>query len=101
MNIKNKIFIFFSQISIRLLIFNLLLVFFPITSFLYLKTYENQLLISLENTMVQQGRILSAALAGDRELNKENTKNILLRLNKRTSARLRIIDKKRNLLADS
>lgn len=101
MNIINKAFRFFSRISIRLLIFNLLLVFFPIVSFLYLKTYENQLLISLENSMVQQGRILSAALSDEKELNKENAKKILLRLNKRTSARLRIIDKGGNLLADS
>lgn len=100
-NIINKILRFFSRISIRLLVFNLLLVFFPIASFLYLKTYENQLLISLENSMVQQGRILSAALSGEEVLNKENAKNILLRLNKRTSARLRIIDKGGNLLADS
>lgn len=51
--------------------------------------------------MVQQGRILSSALSGEKELNKENAKKILLRLNKRTSSRLRIIDKSGNLLADS
>jgi two-component system sensor histidine kinase ChvG len=101
MNILKRIYKFLSKISIRLLIFNLLLVFLPIAASLYLKTYENQLLISLENNMVQQGRLLSAALSGDKELNKDNAKQILLKLNKRTTSRLRIIDKQGNLLADS
>ena len=101
MNILKKIIKFSSKISIRLLIFNLLLVFLPIAGSLYLKTYENQLLISLENTMVQQGRLLSAALSGNKDLNEEKAKKILFKLNKRTTSRLRIIDKKGTLLADS
>ena len=101
MNILKRIFRFLSRISIRLLIFNLLLVFLPIAGSLYLKTYENQLLISLENTMVQQGRLLSAALSGDEKLNEEKAKKILLKLNKRSTSRLRVIDKNGNLLADS
>ena len=101
MNILKKTFKLFSRISIRLLIFNLLLVFIPIAGSLYLKTYENQLLISLENTMVQQGRILSAALSGNEKLDEEKAKKILLKLNKRTTSRLRIVDKNGTLLADS
>ena len=55
---------FLSRISVRMLGFNILLVFLPITGFLYLDTYEKQLLASLERAMVNQGRMLSAALSG-------------------------------------
>ena len=53
---------FLSRISTRLLAFNLLIVFLPIAGFLSLGTYERQLLASLERSLVQQGRVLAAAL---------------------------------------
>lgn len=96
----NKIITFLSRISIRLLIFNLLIVFVPIAASLYLKTYENQLLEALEQSMVQQGRLLSASLSSD-ELNGDRAREILLNLDKKTMARLRVVDKNGALLADS
>jgi two-component system sensor histidine kinase ChvG len=52
------------SLTVRLLLFNILLLFLPTGSLLYLDTYESQLLHSQENSMIQQGRILSSALAG-------------------------------------
>ena len=51
-----------NRISVRLLAFNLLVVFVPVVAFLSLGTYERQLLRSLEGALVQQARLLAAAL---------------------------------------
>ena len=66
----NKRHLFFS-ISFRLLIFNLLILVFPIASFLFLTTYEEQLLQYLEHALVQQGRIIAASLGGNGEISRE------------------------------
>ncbi len=54
----------FSRIGVRLLAFNLLIVFGPAVGFLSLETFESTLLLWQERAMVQQGRLLAAALAG-------------------------------------
>ncbi len=51
-----------NRISVRLLAFNLLVVFVPVVGFLSLGTYERQLLRSQEGALVQQARLLAAAL---------------------------------------
>jgi len=109
------------SLTVKLLAFNLLLVFLPIGSLLYLDTYEKQLLQNLERSLVQQGRIFSAALsdipagAADRgtatadsagpEQNsgtlEEHALRILEGLNQNLVARVRIIDRNGVLLADS
>jgi len=86
-------------LTARLLIFNLLLAVFPVGAVLFLGTYETQLLESQERAMVQQGRILASALAGH-DL-KEEAHAVLERLRERTDARLRVVDDKGHLLADS
>jgi two-component system sensor histidine kinase ChvG len=55
-----------SRIGLRLLVFNLLLVFLPVAGILYLDEYETALLEAQERNMVQQGRLVAAAL-GDRD----------------------------------
>ena len=97
----NRILSFFSRISVRLLAFNLLIVFLPIAGLLYLDTYEKQLLRSLEHALVQQGRILASALSGENPLQADNARRILLELEQRHEARLRVLDQKGRLLADS
>ena len=87
------------SLTLRLLIFNVLLVFFPLGGMLVLDTYEKQLLISMENAMVQQGRIFSAALE-NRPLAEESSR-ILRNLRERTDSRIRIVDRNGFLLADS
>ncbi len=92
---------FLSRISVRVLAFNVLVVFLPIAGVLSLGTYEKQLLDSLERSLVQQGRALAAGLedAGPR-LPREAVSH-LQRLRQRHEARIRVVDAHGLLLADS
>lgn len=90
-----------SRISIRLLAFNILLVFLPAAGLLYLDTYERQLLVAQERAMVQQGRLLAAALSGRGGLDAAEARRVLVQLNRRLDARLRVVDADGRLLADS
>jgi two-component system, OmpR family, sensor histidine kinase ChvG len=92
---------YFARISFRLLAFNLLLVILPWAMFLFLDTYEKQLLAAQEESMVQQGRLLSAALADQGPLTMDRVTVLLTRLMGRTVSRLRVVDREGNLLADS
>lgn len=87
------------RLSFRLLAFNLMLLFLPMASLLYLDTYERQLLETQEGSMIQQGRILASALSGD-DLAAEAAA-ILGRLGGRVDSRLRVIDAAGILVADS
>jgi two-component system sensor histidine kinase ChvG len=90
-----------SRISARLLLFNILLVFLPVAGFLYLGVYEKQLLHDQERAMVQQGRLLAAALGDRPALDAATASGLLRRLDSRTEARLRIFGADGALLADS
>jgi two-component system sensor histidine kinase ChvG len=90
-----------SKISIRLLAFNVLLVFLPAAGILFLDTYEQHLLEAQERTMVQEGRLLAAALEAYGRLKPEDARRILIQLRQRHEARLRVVDQNRKLLADS
>ena len=90
-----------SRIGPRLLVFHLLLVFLPVAGILYLEVYESQLLDAQERSMVQQGRLVAAAL-GDRDaLTGDAATALLRRLGQRGDARIRIYDANAILLADS
>jgi len=90
-----------SRIGRRLLAFNLLLVFLPVAGILYLDVYESRLLEVQERGMVQQGRLVAAALGDHEHVLTEEAAAILSRLGRRGDARLRIYDAKGQLLADS
>lgn len=90
-----------SRISNRILAFNLLLVFLPIIGVLSLETYEDELLRLQERSMVQQARILAAALGTEPTLEGERAQQVLIHLEQRVDARLRIFDTQRQILADS
>ena len=90
-----------SRISFRLLAFNLLLVFLPVMGFLYLNVYERQLLRAQERSMVQQGRLLAAALSTAPSVDRESVQRLVAQLEGRLDARLRILDANGNVLADS
>jgi two-component system sensor histidine kinase ChvG len=92
---------FFSRISVRLLTFNLLIVFLPVAAVLYLDTYERQLLRSLEHALIQQGRVLASALSGPDIPLKEEAGRVLRQLEGRQEARIRVVDSRGLLLADS
>ncbi len=87
------------RISMRLLAFNLLLLFLPMASLLYLDGYEKQLLETQEGSMIQQGRLLASALDGEDMA--AQAASILTRMAGRVDSRLRVIDAKGKLLADS
>src|SRR5215470_4984967 len=91
----------FSGLTLRLLAFNLLLVFLPAAGLLYLDTYERQLLEAQERSMVQQGRVLAAALSGRPTLAREEVERVLKQLNRRLDARLRVVDREGVVLGDT
>jgi two-component system sensor histidine kinase ChvG len=92
---------FFSRISVRLLTFNLLIVFLPVAAVLYLDTYERQLLQALEHALVQQGRVLASALSDAEKGLAEEAEQVLRLLGGRQEARIRVLDARGRLLADS
>jgi two-component system sensor histidine kinase ChvG len=88
-------------ISVRLLLFNILLVFLPAAGFFYLEVYEKELLEAQERAMVQQGRLAAAALSGEDVVDRDASRALLSRLQGRTESRIRIVDGRGRLLADS
>ncbi|MGL1890395.1 MAG: HAMP domain-containing histidine kinase [Spirochaetaceae bacterium] len=98
--ILKKVIKLLSKITVRLLLFNILLIFIPIAFFFYLDIYENKLLTAQENSMVMQGRIISSSLENRENLQLES-KNLIDNLNKNVTSRIRIISKDGVLLADS
>jgi two-component system, OmpR family, sensor histidine kinase ChvG len=90
-----------SRIAVRLLAFNLLLLFLPAAGILYLDVYEARLLEAQERSMVQQARLLAAALSDHDAIESAATAALLSRLGEGGEARLRVYDTSGILLADS
>jgi two-component system sensor histidine kinase ChvG len=90
-----------SRISLRLLAFNVLLVFLPVGGVLFLDTYERHLLVAQERTMAQEGRLLAAAIEARDRLDGEDAQRILVQLGQRHLARLRVVDVNGKVVADS
>jgi two-component system sensor histidine kinase ChvG len=93
--------LFLSRITVRVLAFNVLVVFLPIAGMLSLGTYEKQLLISLERSLVQQGRVLAAGLEDSGSRLPGNATRLLQLLRHRHDARIRVVDMHGVLLADT
>ncbi len=92
---------FLSRISVRVLAFNVLVVFLPIAGILSLDTYEKQLLDSLERSLVQQGRALAAGLEDSGPQLPQAARSLVQRLRQRHEARIRVVDARGTLVADS
>ena len=90
-----------SRISVRLLAFNLLLVFLPVAGVYYLDVYERQLRDAQERAMVQEGRVLSAALSERGPLTPAAAEGLLARLRQQSEARMRVVGPDGRILADS
>jgi two-component system sensor histidine kinase ChvG len=90
-----------SRIGLRLLAFNLLLVFLPAFGILYLDVYETRLLAVQERGMVQQARLVAAALGDRAPLAREEAVQLLTRFGQRGEARVRVYDHAATLVADS
>jgi two-component system sensor histidine kinase ChvG len=89
------------SLSLRLLVFNLLLVFLPAAGLFYLDTYEQQLLQALEHALVQQGRLLASALAQSTPLDEPTAARILRELGGRQEARIRVLGASGELIVDT
>lgn len=90
-----------SRIGRRLLVFNLLLVFLPVAGILYLDVYETRLLDVQERGMVQQARLVAAALGGRESVVGDDANRLLAAFERRGEARIRIYDARGDLIADS
>ena len=90
-----------SRISLRLLAFNVLLVFLPVGGVLFLDTYERHLLVAQERTMAQEGRLLAAAIEARDRFEGEDAQRILIQLGQRHLARLRVVGLDGAVVADS
>ena len=90
-------------ISLQILFFLVVVAFIPIAAMMVLNTYEKQLLSLTENSNVQQARVLSASLSAfeDEEVKQEDAVRILEKMNSMFDSRIRILDEKGTLLADS
>jgi two-component system sensor histidine kinase ChvG len=90
-----------SRISLRLLAFNVLLVFLPVGGVLFLDTYERHLLVAQERTMAQEGRLLAAAIEARDRFEGDDAQRILIQLGQRHLARLRVVGLDGEVVADS
>jgi two-component system, OmpR family, sensor histidine kinase ChvG len=90
-----------SRIGLRILAFNLLVVFLPVAGILYLDVYEAQLLETQERGMIQQARVLAASLGGRPVIEVGEVEALLARMGRESDARLRVFDATGALLADS
>ncbi len=84
-------------INIQISIFLILVAFIPVAAMMMLKTYESQMLTMMENSNVQQARIVAASLA----LNPDKPKELLINMKGKFDSRIRILSRDGELLADS
>ena len=88
-----------SRIGLRVLAFNLLVLFLPVAGILYLDVYEERLLAVQERGMVEQARLVAAAVAGNP--NHDDIVRFLSRLGTEGDSRIRVFDSTGALIADS
>lgn len=91
------------SISFQIFIFLIIVAFIPVAIMISLKTYEKQQLTMLENSNVQQGRIVASALESQNpgQIDKDFALSILNNMDGRFDSRIRVLDEKGNLLVDS
>lgn len=91
----------FSRIGLRLFAFNLLVIFVPVAGVLYLDVYETGLRQMQEASLIQQARVLSAALGDRSALGGDDVANVFRRFELRSEARFRVYNPQGELIADS
>src|SRR5436190_5895079 len=87
------------RIAIRLLAFNLLLVFLPVAGVLYLGAYEARLEAAEARAVTEQARIVAASIGRDAALNPIDVDELLART--RSDVRFRVLDTAGRVIADS
>lgn len=88
------------RLPLRLLAFNLLLVFLPIGGVLFLGEYERRLETAEVRAMTDQARLLAASMAREGALNPDSFEELIVRA-KINDVRLRLVDSRGNVVADS
>ena len=91
---------FFARLPVRLLAFNLLLMFLPIAGVLFLGAYETRLETAEVRGMTDQARLVAAAVGARGRLDAQ-TFEAILRTAKVADVRLRLIDPRAQVVADS
>ena len=91
----------FSRIGLRLFAFNLLVIFVPVAGVLYLDVYEARLRQMQEASLIQQARLLAAALGDRPALAGDDVASLFRRFDLRSEARFRVYGADGFLLADS
>lgn len=91
------------SISLQIFVFLIIVAFIPVAIMISLKTYEKQQLTMMENSNVQQGRIIASALSAHNSelIDKEYAFSVLQNMDGRFDSRIRILDSDGNLLVDS
>ena len=91
------------SISLQISIFLIIVAFIPVAIMMALKTYEKQQLLMMESSNVQQGRLVSAALATNESetIDKDFALAFLKNMNGRFDSRIRILDENGMMIADS
>lgn len=92
---------FVSRISVRLLAFNILLVFLPLSGVFFLGEYERRLEDALDRSLVAEAEVLAAALSGNAPLEGDEVRRVVKRLGDGRPSRLRVLDADRVVIADS
>src|SRR5262245_31457156 len=90
-----------SRIGLRVLTFNLLVLFLPVAGILYLDAYEDHLLDMQERGMVEQARLVAAALSGRDVIGPDDAAGFLAGLDYEGDVRIRIYGPDGAMLADS
>jgi two-component system, OmpR family, sensor histidine kinase ChvG len=90
-----------SRIGLRVLAFNLLLVFLPVAGILYLDVYESAILEAQERGMIEQARLVAAALGGADELPVDRATALVARFAVDGDVRVRVYGASGALVADS
>jgi two-component system sensor histidine kinase ChvG len=88
-----------TRIAVRLLLFNVLLVFLPAAGVMYLDAYEEHLLEEQERAMIEVGRMAAAAIDAGALDSPENLARIA-RLAAATEARIRLVAPDGRVFAD-
>jgi two-component system sensor histidine kinase ChvG len=90
----------FSRLPLRLLAFNLLLVFLPIVGVLFLGEYERRLETAEVRAMTEQARLVAASVALRGTLDAAAFEELVVRA-KLNDVRMRLVDWKGSVVADS
>lgn len=97
---KKKLFL---SISIQISIFLVIVAFMPVAIMMALNTYEKQQLSMMENSNVQQGRLVSSAISAKNRtsVDVDFSNDLLNNMKNRFDSRIRILDRDGTLLLDS